>query len=336
MNAEVLPAHTPLAVTTRGGRVESVHYGSAVVVDLQGEVRLAFGDPAALTFTRSSLKPLQAIPFMARQGERHFGFSVAQTALLCASHSGEPYHIEAVSGMLAQAGNSVEDLQCGTHRPRYFDDLGLLPPAGAQFTALHNNCSGKHAGMLACCRLMGVPLGDYLAFDHPLQREIRAAVAHFCGVPEAALVAGIDGCSAYNYAVPLTGLALAFARLASPLPDAQYGDAPQRLFAAMTRHPEMVSGTGRIDLDLMHAGAGDWVTKIGAEGVYAVGFRNHGLGLAVKIADGNTRALGPVVLGVMRHLRIDGWDQPQLANWRQTPMSNCRARITGEVRSLLD
>lgn len=336
MNAEVLPAHTPLAVTTRGGRVESIHHGSAVVVDLKGEVRLAFGDPAALTFTRSSLKPLQAMPFVARHGERHFGFSEAQTALLCASHSGEPYHIEAVSGMLAQAGNRVEDLQCGTHRPRYFDDLGLLPPAGAQFTALHNNCSGKHAGMLACCRLMGVPVEDYLAFDHPLQREIRAAVAHFCGVPEAALVAGIDGCSAFNYAVPLAGLALAFARLASPSPDAQYGDAPQRLFAAMTRHPEMVSGTGRIDLDLMHAGAGDWVTKIGAEGVYGIGLRELGLGIAVKIADGNARALGPVAIALLRRLGVAGASDRRLLDWARTPQTNCRARVTGEVHSLLD
>ena len=316
--------------------MESIHYGSAVVVDLKGEVRLAYGEPAALTFTRSSLKPLQAMPFMARHGERHFGFTQAQTALLCASHSGEPYHIKAVSGMLACAGNEVGDLQCGTHRPRYFDDLGLLPPLGAQFSAIHNNCSGKHAGMLACCRLMGVSVEDYLAFDHPLQQEIRSAVAYFCGVPEDALVPGIDGCSAFNYAVPLAGLGLAFARLASPVSDTRYGDAPQRLFAAMTQHPEMVSGTGRVDLDLMRAGAGNWVTKIGAEGVYGIGLREQGLGIAVKIADGNARALGPVVLALLRQLGVPGVSAEGLASWARTPLTNCRAWVTGEVRDLLD
>jgi len=333
---EVLPGYIPLAASTRGGRVESVHYGSAVVVDRRGEIREAWGDADGLTFTRSSLKPLQAMPFVRRAGEKHFGFSSAQLAMLCASHSGEPYHIEAVADMLARAGNQIEDLQCGTHRPRYFDDLDLLPPAGAQFSAIHNNCSGKHAGMLACCRLMKAPIEDYLAFDHPLQREIRAAVAHFCGVAEGDLVPGIDGCSAYNYAVPLRGLARAFALLSSPDADREYGDAPQRLFAAMTAHPEMVSGTGRIDVDFMRAGHGDWVSKIGAEGVYAVGLRSLGLGLAIKIADGNARALGPVLLAVLRRLGVSGWDLPQLARWRETPLSNCRARVTGEVRCLLD
>ncbi len=333
---EVLPAYVPVAATTRGGRIESVHYGSALVVDRQGEVRACWGDPEGLTFTRSSLKPLQAMPFMARAGDRHFSFSTAQVALLCASHSGENYHIEAVADMLTRAGNQVEDLQCGTHRPRYLDDLGLLPAPEMAFSAIHNNCSGKHAGMLACCRLMGAPIEDYLAFDHPLQREIRSAVAYFCGVAEEALVPGVDGCSAFNYAVPLRGLARAFARLASGAADERYGDAPQRLVAAMVAHPEMVSGTGRIDLALMRAGQGDWVTKIGAEGVYAIGLRALGLGVAVKIADGNARALGPVVLAVLDRLGLAGVKAPELASWRATPLTNCRARMTGEVVSLLD
>jgi L-asparaginase II len=333
---EQLPAHVPLAVATRGGRVESVHYGSAVVVDRRGAVQFALGDPAAASFTRSSLKPLQAMPFMARRGERVFGFSAAQTALLCASHSGEAHHVEAVADMLALAGNEAGDLQCGTHRPRYFEDLNLLPGPEVIFTPLHNNCSGKHAGMLACCRMMHEPVSDYLGFDHPLQKEIRAAVAHFCGVPEQTLLPGVDGCSAFNYAVPLQGLALAFARLASEEPDERYGDAPQRLFAAMTAHPEMVSGTGRIDNDLMRAGGGDWVTKIGAEGVYAIGLRSLGLGLAVKIADGNARALGPVILALLRRVSAKGWDAPRLAPWAVTPILNCRGRTTGEVRSILD
>ena len=174
----VADAHVPLAEVVRGGAVESVHYGAVAVVDRDGNVLLHAGDPHTLAFTRSSLKPLQALPFVAGGGVERFGFSQAQVALMCASHSGEPRHVEAVADMLKRCGCSADDLQCGTHAPGFYDARGELPPP-PPYSPLQHNCSGKHAGMLAYCVHHKQPTAGYLAFDHPLQRAIRTSVSTF-------------------------------------------------------------------------------------------------------------------------------------------------------------
>ncbi len=328
-------AHVPLTVEVRGEAEESVHYGSVAVVDHEGTLLFAAGDPDVLTFTRSALKPLQAIPFVAAGGVERFGFSVAQVALMCASHSGEPRHVAAVAEMLAKAGNSPDDLQCGTHPPGYYDVRGEVPPP-PPYSPLAHNCSGKHSGMLAYCTLCGRPKGNYLEPEHPLQQAIRDSVAHFTGVPVERLVAGIDGCSAPNYAVPLAGLACAYARLASSTPDPKYGNAGRRLADAMTAHPEMVSGEGRNDFAYMQAGGGDWVTKIGAEGVQAIGVRSRGLGIAVKVADGAKRGLHPAAVAVLDQLGLlDDARRAALAPWRTPAVRNYRGMTTGNVHPVV-
>jgi hypothetical protein len=218
--SSVAPVHVPLTIVRRGGTVESLHTGSIAVVDRAGRLLYAAGDPDTLTFTRSALKPLQALPFVAAGGVERFAYTMPEVALLCASHSGEPRHVEAAADMLAKAGNTAADLQCGTHAPLQFDARGELPPP-PPYSPLAHNCSGKHSGMLAHCAACGYGKRDYLAFGHPLQQAIRGAVAAFTDVPEEALVAGIDGCSAPNYAIPLASLALAFARLAAADVDAR-------------------------------------------------------------------------------------------------------------------
>ena len=190
-----IAAYAPLAEVVRGAAVESVHFGAVAVVDRHGEVLRAAGDPYLMTYTRSALKPLQALPFTAGGGVERFGFSQAQVALMCASHSGEPRHVEAVADMLARCGCSAGDLQCGTHAPGFYEARGEVPPP-PPYSPLQHNCSGKHSGMLASCVQHGQATDDYLAYDHPLQRAIRHAVATFTGVTEERLVAGIDGCSA--------------------------------------------------------------------------------------------------------------------------------------------
>jgi L-asparaginase II len=330
-----VPAHVPLAFSTRGEAIESIHYGSVAVTDRAGRTVFAAGDPDALTFTRSALKPVQALPFVAGGGVERFGFSVQQVALLCASHSGEPRHVEAVNAMLAKSDSSAADLQCGTHAPGFYDARGEVPPP-PPYSPLAHNCSGKHSGMLAWCQQRGQSKADYLAFDHPLQQAIRRAVAIYCGVTEAALVAGIDGCSAPNYAMPLSRLALAYAKLASLEPDADYGRAPQTLAAAMIAHPEMVSGERRSDLALAHAGRGDWVAKIGAEGVQAIGVRSHGLGIAIKVADGQKRGLYPAIVRVLEQLGLlDASARAELARWGHPKLLNYRGIVTGDVRSVV-
>ncbi len=326
------PPHVPLARVTRGEAIDSVHYGSIAVVDRDGRLLFAAGDPQYLTTTRSALKPLQALPFVAGGGIEHFGYTPEQVALLCASHSGEPRQVQAVADMLERAGCTPEQLQCGVHPPLFYAAREELPPAGATFTPLQHNCSGKHSGMLAYCRQHDLALDSYLAFDHPLQQAIRTAVAYMAGVEERALVAGIDGCSAPNYALPLDRLAYAFARLVTLDDQGRYGAAPRTLAAAMSAHPDMVSGEGRNDLILMRAGNGDWVTKVGAEGVQAIGVRSRGWGIALKVVDGNARGLHPATVAALDLLGLlDAQQQAALGAWREPIIRNYRGLITGRV-----
>jgi L-asparaginase II len=317
----------------RGDATESVHVGSVAIVDRQGRLLYSAGDAQTLTFTRSALKPLQALPFVAGGGSERFDYSRSQVALLCASHSGEPRHVEAVADMLARAGNAVEDLQCGTHAPTYYELRGEYPPP-PPYSPLVHNCSGKHSGMLAYCVHRGHSKHDYLAFDHPLQQAIRRAVSTFTATPVEQLIAGVDGCSAPNYAVPLSRLAQAFARLAAVDVDADYGRAPKILADAMIAHPEMVSGENRNDLALMRAGRGDWVTKIGAEGVQAIGIRSRGWGIAIKVADGNARGLHPATVSVLDQLQLlDDDARAALSNWGHPTVRNYRGITTGTIQA---
>ena len=329
------PSHVPLAVATRGGVVESVHTGSVAVVDRHGRLLFGAGDPSSLTFTRSALKPLQALPFVAGGGVERFGYSVPQVALLCASHSGEPRHVDAVADMLVRAGNSADELQCGTHAPGYFELAGERAPP-PPWSPLAHNCSGKHSGMLAYCTQCGLPKQDYLAPDHPMQQAIRQAVARFAQVPEEQLAMGIDGCSAPNYAMPLANLALAFAKLATGEMDADYGAAPRTLARAMVTHPEMVSGEHRNDLALMRAGRGDWVTKVGAEGVQTIGIASRGWGIAIKVADGAARGLHPASVAVLEQLELlDDAARLELAAWGRPDIRNYRGTVTGDVHGVV-
>jgi L-asparaginase II len=328
------PPHAPLAVALRGAMIDAVHSGSVAVVDRTGRVLYAAGDPWVTVPTRSTLKPFQAMPLVAAGGIERFGYTAPETALLCASHSGEDRHVAAAAAMLAKAGNGVDDLGCGSHVPYRFDATGSPPPP-PPYSPLAHNCSGKHAGMLAWCVHCGAPKAGYLDFDHPLQRAIRRSVAHFTGVAEETLPWGIDGCSAPNYAVPLAALARAFARLADA-DDPLFGAAPARLRAAMTAHPEMVSGEGRNDLALMRAGRGDWVTKVGAEGVQAIGVASRGWGIAIKVADGAARALHPATIAVLDQLGLlDATQRAALAPWREPAVRNTRDTVTGSVRPVV-
>ena len=331
------PHHVPLAIMTRGGAAESVHYGSVAVTDADGNLLHSAGDPQASMFTRSSLKPFQAMPVLASGADRAFGFGDRELALMCASHSGEPRHVEVVSGMLQKIGCGPEDLQCGKHVPYFYQYLDRTPEPGATFSSLQHNCSGKHSGMLSYCRHCGHATANYLNPQHPLQQAIRRSVAHFTGTPESSLTIGIDGCSAPNYAMPLRGLAQAFAKLTTSGDDPEYGDAPKRLFDAMSAHPELVSGERRNDLALMRAGNGDWATKVGAEGVQGIAVRSRGIGIAIKIADGNARALFPVTVAVLQQLGLLADPQrTPLAAYFEPAQHNLRGLVTGKMQPVVE
>lgn len=326
-----LPQHTPITVVHRGGHPELVHHGSVAVCNARGDVLASAGDVWSPMFTRSALKPFQAMPLVARFAER-YQLTDADVALLCASHNGEPTHTQRVARLLTKAGADDTALACGSHLPYFYSTNNVTPEAGAVFGRLHHNCSGKHTGMLLLAAALGEPLTGYLAVDHPVQQAIAASVSHFTGVPQAQLVRGTDGCSAPNYAVPLPALATAFARLTLAEPDAQYGTGPQRVAHAMCAHPEMVSGQGRNDLALARAGRGDWVCKVGADGVQTIASRRRGVALAAKVSDGNLKALMVAVVSVLAQLGwLDGESRAALAEFTPPPMKNTAGLDVGQM-----
>jgi L-asparaginase II len=330
----------PLAATTRGypatgHTVENVHAGSVAVVDGAGRLLWSAGDPDYMTFTRSALKPFQALPFVLSDGPARLGLTRDELALLCASHSGEDKHLRGVRSILDKAGLDPSHLECGCAVPLYYDAMNLAAPAGRHWTPLHHNCSGKHSGFLAWCRLHGAPTAGYVDPAHPLQQALRATLADAVGLPPARLPTGIDGCSAPNYALPLARLAHLYARLARGARDERLGGAMEMLFDAMTTRPDLVSGEARSDLAWMTAGGGDWVTKVGADAVQGIGVRSAGIGIAIKIADGASRALHTVTFSVLDQLGLlDERRRAELERYRQPPITNARGTVAGDIRPL--
>lgn len=325
--------HIPLIELTRGGTLECQHLGSIAVVNTRGQLVAHAGNPHWLSFTRSTLKALQALPFMQAGGHRQFGFSTRQIAMLCASHNGEDMHVAEAQGMLEKAGLTYKTLRCGCHVPMIFAQTETAPPPGAVFDERHNNCSGKHAGFVAYCVQHGLDLENYIAPDHPLQQAIRRDVARAVGMDANDLTMGIDGCSAPNYAMPLSKLAYGYARLASGSRDAEFGESFTALGNAMTEHPDLVSGTGRNDLAFMRAGRGDWVTKIGADGVQVVGSKSRGEAVALKILDANKAALHAATVEVLDQLGwLDDAQREALKPWRAATIVNARGVVVGERR----
>jgi len=324
-----MAALVPLIEATRGDTAECLHFGAVAVADVHGTVLAQAGDPRFVTFTRSTLKALQALPFMQAGGPQAMGFTQAQVAMLCASHSGEPMHVEQVQGMLDKSHLSYRKLQCGCHVP-LFVELGQAAPP---YDERHHNCSGKHSGFLACCVQHGWEVDHYLDPGHPLQQAIRRDVARAVGLAPQDLKLGIDGCSAPNYAMPLANLARGYARLASGEEDTEFGRSFAHLADAMTAHPDLVSGTGRNDLAFMRAGRGDFVSKAGADGVQVVASRSRREAVAVKIADGSKIAVAAATVVAMDQL---GWlnaqQREQLRPWRAEAINSIRGAQVGERR----
>jgi L-asparaginase II len=328
--------HAPLVEITRGRETECVHYGSVAVVDAAGKLLYCAGDPNFLTFTRSTLKPFQAAPFIRARLHEKFNFNLQELALMCASHSGEDMHLAVTESILKKVGAQSSQLRCGCHVPMQYSAFDLPAPAGLQLTQLHNNCSGKHAGFLGFCTAHNLPLDSYLEPTHALQQQVRTAVAHFAGMKLGDLKMGIDGCSAPNYALPLSRVAHLYAQLAQGTPDAHYGDTLPLCFEAMTTHPELVSGTGRNDLAFMQTAPGDWVAKIGADGVQVIGVRSAEMGIAIKVADGNMRALYTTAVAVLQQLGlVKDVEHSPLAPWVQPTLKNFMGLTTGQVRAVV-
>ncbi|MBE0683240.1 MAG: asparaginase [Anaerolineales bacterium] len=283
----------PILELIRGKVVESTHFGSIVVVDSIGKILHSHGDPDTVAFLRSSAKPFQALPFVEQGGVEHFSYTQAELALSCASHETSQMHIDTVQGMQLKIGIQEKYLQCGPHLPGDAKKLREVIKNGIPPTANFNNCSGKHTTMLAFAKMRGLPLENYLDFDHPIQKDILKTFPEMCGMEVEKIELGIDGCSAPNFAVPLVNAALGMARLCDPRElSKERAAACQKITDAMTSHPEMVSNYGEFDCELMKTAEGKIITKRGAEGFQIIGlmpgiYGERGVGIAFKVTDGD-------------------------------------------------
>jgi L-asparaginase II len=326
-------APTPLIQLTRGGLLESEHFGNIAVVDFKGKLVAAVGDPHRVSFSRSTLKAFQALPILEGGTRDEFDFSGAEIAMLCASHNGEPDHVKHVDAMLAKIQLPHTALACGCHVPALYSYFEVSAPPDMVWDQRHNNCSGKHAGFLAYCVHHEHPSANYVDPMHPLQQAVRRDVARATGMEVDTLQLGIDGCSAPNYAMPLSKIAYAYARLASGSADPEFGESFQMLIEAMTTYPELVSGSGRNDLAFMLAGRGDWIAKVGADGVQAMASKSRREAFVIKISDGNRVALFAATVEVLDQLGwLDDAQRQVLAPWRASGITNARGIVVGERR----
>ncbi|MFT3989694.1 asparaginase [Aestuariivirga sp.] len=314
-----------IAEVTRGGIVESRHTGAFAVVNADGQIVSAAGDIGSAVFPRSAVKAFQCLPVIESGAADHFGLTDEEIALACSSHNGEPEHVRVARAMLAKCGNSEEDYECGAHWP--IDSVAEHAAVRASDAPLqvHNNCSGKHAGMLALARQLGAERHDYVKPGHPVQQAIAETMGALCGCDLAQQPVGIDGCSVPTWAIPLRNLALGFARLPSR-------PAGQRIIAAVRAHPFMVAGTKRFDTDLMETVPRAFV-KTGAEGVYCGAIPHAGLGIALKCDDGAGRAAEVAMAHLLASLDVwtpderealEAFSRKHLRNWRKLDVGEVR------------
>ena len=327
-----MKSNPTLVDVLRGGIVESSHRGALAIVDADGAVHTALGDIDRPVFPRSAIKVLQALPLVESGAADQFGLSDEELALACASHGGEEVHAQTAASMLAKAGLDVDALECGAHWP--YEDAATknLARSGQVPSALHNNCSGKHAGFVCLgCGLAGSAdrrgfLRGYVQPVHAVMREVTAAIQAATGYDLSSTAVGTDGCSIPTYAVPLRHLAHAFARVATGVGlCAGHARAAQRLRQAVARAPFMVAGTGRFDTRVMQLLGERLFCKVGAEGMYCAALPSLGLGVAIKMDDGNNaRACEVVMAAVILSLVqmndterdfISGLATPTLMNW---------------------
>lgn len=329
-----------LAQVIRGETVESIHRGHIYVVDGEGNTVASVGDPSTVTYFRSAAKPFQALPVITSGAADAFGFTEEEIAMSIASHSGEKMHTTLVAKMLDRIGMTESDLHCGAHAPFYAAEAERMLREGETPTQLHNNCSGKHAAMLALAKHIDADTATYELAENRIQKRILRCVSDFTGIAENEIAQGIDGCAAPNFAIPVTAMAKSFANLVFPLnfhPAVQA--AASRIMHAMMRHPELIGGSDRLDTMLMKAAPGKIISKVGADGVWLCGVLPSekypsGLGIALKVEDGDDFRGRPVIaIEILRQIEI--LDEGQLTDLSPSPIKNRRGQAVGRVQAAM-
>ena len=333
-----------LVQALRGGIVESAHRGALAIVDADGALHTQLGDVDRPVFPRSAIKVLQALPLVASGAAERWQLSVEELALACASHGGEPRHAQAAASMLAKAGVDALALECGAHWPYHDGAIKAMAAAGQQPTALNNNCSGKHAGFVCLGCLLAEQTGSearaflrgYVQPTHAVMREVTAALQATTGYDLARTAVGTDGCSIPTYAIPLRNLAHAFARVGTGIGlSAEHQHAAQRLRAAVAAAPFMVAGSGRFDTRVMERLGARVFCKVGAEGIYCAALPELGLGVAIKMDDGNNARACEVVMAAVieRLLPLSDADAAFMRPLSDVPLSNWNGILVGRLQA---
>ncbi|HEV7913031.1 MAG TPA: asparaginase [Albitalea sp.] len=340
------PTHPVLVQAWRGDAVESEHRGALAVIDADGALRAAVGDITRPVFPRSAVKALQALPLVESDAADRLQLTDDELALACASHSGEAVHLRTAEAMLAKAGVDAGVLECGVHWPYDENAARALAAQGLRPTALNNNCSGKHAGFVCLgCALIGwndggIDLRQYLKGyvrpDHPVMREVSEALHAATGTDLSRAPRGTDGCSIPTYGIPLRNLALGFARFGTGIGlRAGQARAAQRLRQAVAKSPYLVGGAGRMDTLVMQRLGERVFCKVGAEGVYCAALPQRGLGVAIKIDDGNNARAAEVVMATVIEalVDLDGAEREFIARFSDVQMKNWNGIEVGALRA---
>ncbi len=333
---------TALVTLTRADIIESIHYGAFTLVDRQGNLVASQGNPESLTYPRSSMKPLQVIPFIENKGHKKFKLTLEETAIMCASHHGTDAHVAVLKSMHQKIGIDLSHLKCGVHWPTDKATADAMRTRAEEPNSYRHNCSGKHTGMLAFAKMQQLSLDDYLENGHPIQKEIYRAVGEMCDMATDTMPIGVDGCSAPVFGIPLRNFALGIARLCQPQDLApSRARACKHIAKAMYSFPIMVAGPNAFDTVLMQTMQGKLICKGGAEGYQAVGILpgafgkgSPALGLAIKISDGDLtrRAVTCVAIEILNALGLFSTDQYQaLRQFGRKPLQNWRGIEIGEM-----
>ncbi|WNR46560.1 asparaginase [Paenibacillus roseipurpureus] len=318
---------------TRGAITESIHRVHLAVVDTRGALLHRAGDPQFLTFARSTAKLIQALPVIESGAADHFGLTEAEIALCCASHNGEADHVSAAHSILGKLGYHSMHLQCGAHEPYHAQTAQAMRDRGEAPSTLHNNCSGKHSGMLALSAHLGASPEHYMSPEHPVQQLMLDAVSAMSGVPKEQMELGIDGCGVPVFGMTIDRLALAFARLGQPDElSSERANACQRIVNAVRKYPEYLAGNDRFDTQLIHVTQGRIIGKMGAEGIFALSVPDQALGFVLKVEDGNLRALYPAVIEALKQLALLTEDEVhQLAAFHTPTVHNWQGTEVGRI-----
>jgi L-asparaginase II len=313
---------------TRGSLIECIHRGHIAVVNGNGHLLHSLGDPSYVTFARSTAKLIQTIAVVESGATGKFQLTPEEITLLCASHNGEQEHVNTAAHILRKIGLTEDSLQCGPHYPFHAHTTEHMKLQGIAPSSLHNNCSGKHSGMLALATQLTATTEDYMSIHHPVQQRMLRVMSEMSDVPVNNILIGTDGCGVPVYGVPIDKLALAYARLGSPeglTPERT--NACQTIVQSITASPQYLAGTGRFDTQLIQVTQGRVIGKLGAEGVFAMTIPDQDIGIIIKIEDGSKRALYPTAMEVLKQLQIlsdeefnqlQPFHQPVLKNWAGT------------------